>query len=347
MIPSRRIAALVALLCCATSVAAAAADQGRPAESRRVAPTRPGTAASGAGSRPQAGAAVAEGALAGLAGHVFVPVPPCRVIDTRSSLGGRLNAGVTRHFLIAGTGTLVNQGGSSSGCGIPLGSTAPKAVAIALNLVAVQPDGPGNLRAWAYGESVPNASVLNYANVPGLNIANGVIVPITGVNTASFDLSIRADVSGTHVVGDVTGYFAPTGHELVELWRDTGLSLDLGGCEDLLQCVITVQRDSLVVVHGQVDVTLAHSSGTADTVVATLSAGPAACSAQDPEATRFHLPASLPSEAAWTADLPVEIVFSQQGGTTMVNTLAARMSAGASSGDLASKSYLSCLALSK
>src|SRR5262249_26271489 len=48
---------------------------------------------------------------------VFVPVTPCRVIDTRS--GSPIAAGTTRNFLIAG------------GCGVPFGP----ATAVAINFV--------------------------------------------------------------------------------------------------------------------------------------------------------------------------------------------------------------------
>ena len=78
-----------------------------------------------------------------------------------------------------------------------------------INLVAVAPAGPGNLRAYPTDSlTVPNASVINYASVPGLNIANGLVIPLRQ-DVQGGDITIRADVSGTHVVADVVGFFSP------------------------------------------------------------------------------------------------------------------------------------------
>ncbi len=153
---------------------------------------------------------------------VFVPLPPCRVIDTRvAGAGGALVAGTPRAFFFRGPTrdylTSPNQGGSATGCGIPdLTSDASPfqnlAKAVAINIVAVGPAGPGDLRAWPANQTAPNASVINYAVDPGpLNIANGVIVPmcdeVSATPCAGGDIAFRADVSGTQLVVDVVGYF--------------------------------------------------------------------------------------------------------------------------------------------
>ncbi len=154
---------------------------------------------------------------------VFVPLPPCRVIDTRGAGGGALVAGTPRSFAFRGPATnyqnptpLPDQGGSTTGCGIPgLTSDASPfqniAKAVAINIVAVGPSGAGDLRAWAANQTVPNASVINYAAVTGLNIANGVIVPmcdeVSATPCTGGDITFRADVSGTQLVVDVVGYF--------------------------------------------------------------------------------------------------------------------------------------------
>ncbi len=154
---------------------------------------------------------------------VFVPLAPCRVIDTRvAGAGGRLTAGTPRSFVLRGPATdyqnptpFPNQGGSTTGCGIPaLTSDAQSqniAKAVAINIVAVAPAGAGDLRAWPANQAVPNASVINYAAVTGLNIANGVIVPmcdqVSATPCSTGDITFRADVSATHLVVDVVGYF--------------------------------------------------------------------------------------------------------------------------------------------
>jgi hypothetical protein len=144
-------------------------------------------------------------------GLPYTAIQPCRLVDTRNA-GGALAPGITRFFTVAGAtapGSLDAQGGNPNGCPVPgkdsYGQSQTQAVMV--NLIAVGPAGAGDLRAWPTGSPTPNASVLNYAAVAGLNIANGIILPLTQ-DIDSNDLSVRADVSGTHLVMDVVGYFA-------------------------------------------------------------------------------------------------------------------------------------------
>jgi hypothetical protein len=140
----------------------------------------------------------------------FTPVAPCRVLDTRSSVGGILNPGAPQAFFVTGaTSDLSSQGGSASGCGIPTGATA-----VAVNFGATQSAGPGNLRAYAWSPSAtaPSAAVVNYGNLApaGLvTVPNGSIVPICdpGTITCTFDVFLEVFANATHVVADVTGYF--------------------------------------------------------------------------------------------------------------------------------------------
>jgi hypothetical protein len=142
----------------------------------------------------------------GATSQVFTPVAPCRIIDTTVA-GGPIAGGTQRNFLVAGAVNFPNQGGQPGGCGIPFGP----ATSVMINFVAVGPQGPGNLRAFAFGSPVPNASIINYANVPLLNIANGIAVTICSPaqTTCDFDLTVQADASGTHLVADVVGFFEP------------------------------------------------------------------------------------------------------------------------------------------
>jgi hypothetical protein len=73
-----------------------------------------------------------------------------------------------------------------------------------MNFVAISPSGNGNLRAWASG-APPNASVLNYTT--GVNVANGVVVPVDQDPAPGADVLVRA-LTATHVVIDVLGYFS-------------------------------------------------------------------------------------------------------------------------------------------
>ena len=137
---------------------------------------------------------------------IFVPVPPCRVVDSRISqgIGGPLAPGVAHPVSFR------------LWCGIPIptedgGLETNRATALALNIVAVTPAGFGHLVAWPSNRPMPTASIINYSG--GQNIANGVIVPMCdewetmGHVCENVDISFLAAVSSTHLVVDVTGYY--------------------------------------------------------------------------------------------------------------------------------------------
>jgi hypothetical protein len=109
------------------------------------------------------------------------------------------------------------QGGTAGGCGIPDAATS-----VVINYVAVGPTGPGDFRAfpWAASPTPPLASVINYSNVAGLNIANAVVQPVcnAATTTCTFDLIVQADVSASHLVADVVGYFKPAPTKLAYAW---------------------------------------------------------------------------------------------------------------------------------
>jgi hypothetical protein len=136
---------------------------------------------------------------------VFTPVTPCRIVDTRTAAAGQLVAGTAQNFKVRSATGFANQGGSATDCGV-----AASATSVMLNLVSVGPAGPGDLRAVAFGGTLPAASVLNYSNLPSLNIANGIALPVCNPATATCtaaDITIIADVSSTHLVADVVGFF--------------------------------------------------------------------------------------------------------------------------------------------
>jgi hypothetical protein len=146
---------------------------------------------------------------------LFTSVQPCRIFDTRTGSGGTgpLAANTERTFNVVGTtpSDFTSQGGNATGCNIPGffvqmgGPSIPQAQAVVVNLVAVSPQGAGDLRAWATDQPRPLASVLNYDALPGLNLANAIIVPLRQDQQGA-DITLRADVSGTEVVADVVGY---------------------------------------------------------------------------------------------------------------------------------------------
>jgi hypothetical protein len=135
---------------------------------------------------------------------VYFPIPPCRLVDTRLVPAGPapIAAGSARSF--DANNDLAAQGGAAAGCGVPQEDPA----ALAVTITAVNPEGAGNLRAYATSSPLPTASVLGYG-LPGsgLNLANTTVVPLLQNTFNPYEFNIRADVSTVHVVVDVVGYF--------------------------------------------------------------------------------------------------------------------------------------------
>jgi hypothetical protein len=122
----------------------------------------------------------------------FVPVAPCRIIDTRSADGPLGGPSIPAH----GTRSIPVP---SSSCGIP-----SNAAAYSLNVTVVPPlDGVlGYLTVWPTGQPQPNVSTLN--SLDGEILANAAIVPAgTG---GSIDAFATDD---TDLVIDINGYFVP------------------------------------------------------------------------------------------------------------------------------------------
>jgi hypothetical protein len=141
----------------------------------------------------------------------YVPITPCRLVDTRligGSPGTPLQPALPQDFRVTAS-NLSNQGGNAAGCGVP--GTATSAM---VNIVAVFPTGPGYFGVWAYPSPAPASptSVLNFGAVSGLPaIANAIAIPTCDANTATcyYDFTVVARGSSTHLVVDVVGYFGP------------------------------------------------------------------------------------------------------------------------------------------
>ncbi len=118
----------------------------------------------------------------------FIPVTPCRLIDTRENRGAfgqpSLEAAVTRSFALP-----------AAPCGVP-----GTAKVYALNITVV-PKGPlGYLTVWPTGLAQPFVSTLN--SLDGRIKANAALVP-AGANGA---VSVFA-TGATELVVDINGYF--------------------------------------------------------------------------------------------------------------------------------------------
>lgn len=119
----------------------------------------------------------------------FVPITPCRVVDTRSGTGTfggpELDAATIRDFAIP-----------SGACNVPA-----TALAYALNVTVVPSVPLGYLTLWPSGQARPLVSTLNS---DGRIKANAAIVP------AGTDGGVSVFATNpTHLILDVTGYFVP------------------------------------------------------------------------------------------------------------------------------------------
>jgi hypothetical protein len=131
---------------------------------------------------------------------LFHPVTPCRVVDTRHGTGALANS-ATGTFYVRGTTGFPAQGGTSGGCGIPVGATA-----VSTNVTAVAPTGAGYMTAFAAGTAEPDTNFITYQ--PRQNITANPVLPLAASGTAR-DLSIRNHGSPVQVIVDVTGYYVP------------------------------------------------------------------------------------------------------------------------------------------
>lgn len=282
---------------------------------------------------------------------LFVPLPPCRIIDTRVA-GGKIAPAQQRDFRVAGTTGFDLQGGNPGGCGVPVGATDPVAAAVVINFIAVEPSGAGHLTAWEFGQAEPFASIINYANV-GLNIANGVTIPIAGVSSLSKDLSVRAAVSGVHVVADVTGYFTRFPVEefqgglksqVVTATNTTLVDLASGGCQELVACTVTAPAAGNVVVEAWSQVVVSHTSGTTDRFVMQLETTASVSCPVDHgvDASQYEVPGALASNADVDFTLSHGKSFPVTAGATRTFRLSGKMVTGASNLDKAENSRLLC-----
>jgi hypothetical protein len=122
----------------------------------------------------------------GTVGSNYVPLRPCRVLDTRGS-GGPLAAGATRTVPVSAT----------PGCAVPATATGVEA-----SVSAVAPGGEGYARIWPAGAAAPNATFLNYATGQATTNTGAIAVG----NSAS--LSLRNFGGPSNYVVDIQGYFA-------------------------------------------------------------------------------------------------------------------------------------------
>ena len=142
---------------------------------------------------------------------IYVPVTPCRIVDTRPSSGGTgaLAANTSRNFLVSGT--VSGQGGSAGGCPAPRPGSEP--VAISAYVVAVPAvAASGVLTAYPSDQPAPAAgegATVNYA--AGAIVGNTTNISLCQPGSCPTDgeFAVLARDSSSNVVVDVQGYFYP------------------------------------------------------------------------------------------------------------------------------------------
>ncbi|MBI2706644.1 MAG: hypothetical protein HYX32_15340 [Actinobacteria bacterium] len=121
------------------------------------------------------------------AGDRFSPVPPARLLDTRSA-GGAVGPGETRTIQVAGVAAAPASGVSAA----------------LVNLTATDVTGATHVVAWATGETMPPTSNLNV--VAGQTAANLAVVPVG----ADGSFTVVNNSASTELIVDLQGWYGPT-----------------------------------------------------------------------------------------------------------------------------------------
>lgn len=149
----------------------------------------------------------------------YVPIAPCRVVDTRNGTGSGatpLGNNTSRSYYVAGTNGFTAQGGKPGGCGIP-----ESAQAVSATMLAYTPSHAGRLRAWPFGTSEPNIVSLYYGSSSTTTGATLNLTPGAGR-----DLTVRNNNATTELLLDITGYYVP---QLYAYVSPSGAFIDQSG----------------------------------------------------------------------------------------------------------------------
>lgn len=131
----------------------------------------------------------------------FVPISPCRVMDTRA---GEFNVGPKSSPLGPDEVHTVTAHGNNGECtGIPATATA-----VSLNVTALDATLLTFLTVWAAGATQPNAASLNPS--PGAPpVPNAVVTPLS----VGGQFSIYNLQGSVNVIADINGYYTDHNHD--------------------------------------------------------------------------------------------------------------------------------------
>lgn len=150
---------------------------------------------------------------------IFVPVTPCRIIDTRVA-GGAIAANTTRNFDITAVANYSFQGGDATDCNV---GAAGSFAAAAINFTVVTPGAAGYITAFPYLATQPLASTVNYT--AGDIRGNFAIVRLDQGSSAE-ELSVYS-FALTHLVADIVGYYRNPGAPTLQCSNTANASVSI------------------------------------------------------------------------------------------------------------------------
>lgn len=135
---------------------------------------------------------------------VFVPVTPCRILDTRVA-GGQITGGTSRGFDITAVSDYSFQGGNNSNCG-GVGAAGSFAAA-AINFTVVFPASAGYITAFPFGAVQPVSTSMDFDG-GGLRSTTSIVRLDQGASANEMTVYSHAT---THLVADIVGYYINPG----------------------------------------------------------------------------------------------------------------------------------------
>ncbi len=151
---------------------------------------------------------------------IFVPVTPCRIIDTRVA-GGVIAANTVRSFDVTAVPNYSFQGGDASNCnGV---GAAGSFAAAAINFTVVTPSAAGYITAFPYLATQPLAATVNYT--AGDIRGNFAVVKLDQGASAN-ELSVYT-FAQTHLVADIVGYYRNPGAPTLECVDTTNTTVSI------------------------------------------------------------------------------------------------------------------------
>ena len=142
---------------------------------------------------------------------IYVPVNPCRIVDTRLA-GGAILTNTFRNFYVSGDVDIFGQGGSLSGCPAPRQGSEPLAISAYIIAVPDTNSTSGVLTAYPSDQPPPatgEGSIVNFA--AGQIVGNTTNVTLCDPSSCPNDgeFAILARSTNQHVVIDLQGYYYP------------------------------------------------------------------------------------------------------------------------------------------